>query len=517
MEPNLAISASRVHQLWYAPLLAIAMALMLLRLVLVARLLDLDAFAQFSGGLLISSTFGMLACLGLQLMLQRDMPVQILRRRERAAFVTLAQCLIVTVGCGMAVLLLTPLGVSVGTVNGVGVAIGVVHGLSQQVFLLATVESRSRGEPLRFALQNLTRSVAVLGMGVTTALLTDSALGTLFAEAATSLWLAQSLLRAQLRRSFPSGRLIFRLAARRLPRVKWSSAAALLVVTAVGFLALNVDRWVAAVLLASSDFAAYSFVWVILMVAQATQVLVSTSVYPSLARRLVTHSQREVFATTVRVSGGLLAVGLIAAVPAWFGLDAALRAWFPAYASAGAVLPVFLLIAALRVSNFWASFLILTGKEVQLVWLNIGGTVAAVLSWLVWTQPWRNPSLSIMEIALLAALLTVVSYTLTAFAAWCWGADGSDRQGPPRGPDPRLGRPSPNGACRIATDVEPQGKRPAVLKADACCLTPTVGRADHGDATACRHLADQLVTCVFTEPPRGNRRIKPPNLAAREA
>src|SRR5690349_14433188 len=81
-----------LREFWYAPLLAAAMALMMGRLLILARLLRVEEFGALSGALLVSGTFCMLGCLGLQSMLQRDWPVFIVHKRERRGLVLAAQC-----------------------------------------------------------------------------------------------------------------------------------------------------------------------------------------------------------------------------------------------------------------------------------------------------------------------------------------------------------------------------------------------------------------------------------------
>ena len=93
------LTRSRLRQLWYVPLLGAAMGLMLARLLIMARMFDVPAFATYASGLLVSGSFSMLACLGLQSQLQRGLPVMIVRRRERAGAVLLAQCTFVASGC----------------------------------------------------------------------------------------------------------------------------------------------------------------------------------------------------------------------------------------------------------------------------------------------------------------------------------------------------------------------------------------------------------------------------------
>jgi len=65
------LTPRQYRQLWYLPVLASAMALMMARIMAAARLLDVPSFATYSTGLLLSTTFCMLACLGLQSLLQR--------------------------------------------------------------------------------------------------------------------------------------------------------------------------------------------------------------------------------------------------------------------------------------------------------------------------------------------------------------------------------------------------------------------------------------------------------------
>ena len=139
------LTARRMKQLWYLPLLGTAMGLMMLRILAMARVLDVAGFGTYSAGLLISGTFCMLGCLGLQSILQRDMPVMLMRLRARAGLVLLLQCLLVALACASVGVLASGFVVSAGGLPSLALVVGIVHGLSQQVFLLVTVESRSRG------------------------------------------------------------------------------------------------------------------------------------------------------------------------------------------------------------------------------------------------------------------------------------------------------------------------------------------------------------------------------------
>lgn len=104
-------SVQSLQKLWYVPILLLAMSIMMARTLLMARLLSLEAFGEFSFGLLVSSSFNMLNCLGLQIILQRDLPIMILRHHEKSGAILLSQCLIVSSVSGcfifLVILLLT--------------------------------------------------------------------------------------------------------------------------------------------------------------------------------------------------------------------------------------------------------------------------------------------------------------------------------------------------------------------------------------------------------------------------
>lgn len=413
-----AITPQRLRQLWYVPLLVFSMGLMLVRLLVMARLLDVAGFAQFSAGLLVSSTFSMLGCLGLQSMLQRDLPVMIVRRRERPGLVLLVQCIIVACACGFAGIIAAAAGMSVAGLLPLAVAIGVLHGVSQQVFVIATVESRSRGEPVRFAMQNLVRAVAVIGAGAITAIETDSAVWCLAAEAVVSLALTQRTLSTTFRRAAMRVSIAYRIALRRFSHLQWRSALALLCVGAVGFLLLSVDRWLAAELFSAQQFAQYAFAWTVLSVAQSVQVVINASAYPLLARRFASFGSGKVFSISLCTSLGILVIGGLLAIPVWLVLDASIVRWFPVYEPARGLLPLFLLIAVFRVSDFWSSFMVIVGLEARLLWINLGAALIGTALWLSMTAPWRDQTLGLKAVALLALLLTLSNYFMTALASW---------------------------------------------------------------------------------------------------
>lgn len=394
------------------------MGLMLARILVIARLLDMSGFAEFGAGLLVSSTFCMLSCLGLYPLLQRDLPIMMVHRRERAGVVLMAQCVIVAVACSGLGLVAAATGLSVAGLTPALVAVGVLHGLSQQMFLIATLESRSRGEPLRFAIQNVIRALAVLSIGLLVAKASNSAFLSLAAEALVSLALVQATLRTIFRNATIRTQAIFSLAFSRFRRLRWRSATALLSVALVSFALLNADRWIAAEILTTKLFAQYTFAWTILVIAQSFQGLINTSLYPLIARRFARYGRRNAYRISARVSCMLLLVGTALSVPAWLVLDVSIVRWFPEYDAVRTLLPMFLGVAVVRASDFWSGFMVILGLEGLLLRLNAIAVLGAVLVWLTIIRPWGSPLHELWEFGLLATLLTLASYLVTATASW---------------------------------------------------------------------------------------------------
>jgi O-antigen/teichoic acid export membrane protein len=404
------------RQLWYLPVLAAAMGLMLARTVLLALVVDVEQFGAFSAGLLVSATFSMLACLGLQQMLLRDMSIHVVRQRERLGMLLLAQCVLVASACAVAAAPLGVLGHAVAGLSGTAFAVAILHGLAQQLFLLATVESRSRGNPLRFAKDNLARAVAVSAAGLGAAAWTQSATVALLVEAAISLALAGALLKGSFARSRLRVGAAFRLGLRRLPRIAWGSALALLAVTVLSFAVGNADRWLAAQQLPPVTFAHYAFAWTLLVVAQSLQVMVNAAIFPALARRFARNGARSALAMAARCSCFAMVLGALGSLLAWLSIDMAFERWFAAYAAAREVVPLLLFMAVLRMSDFWSSYMMVVGSEGRLFWVTALAGVFGLIGWAGWAAPWGR-ALTMLDAAALGAALAASSYAATATAA----------------------------------------------------------------------------------------------------
>jgi O-antigen/teichoic acid export membrane protein len=416
------VTPDRARQLLYIPILGAALALMMVRMLVMARLLDVPQFALFCGGTLVSSTFTMLGCLGLQSLLQREWPVNILRGQEYRGLIRAAQCNLVAVLCALGCTVVALGGRPLAGIAAPLLAVGTLHGLSQQLFLIATVESRSRGDVLRYSRDSLLRAALALTFGALVAVRSRSALATLGAEALISLALSGGLFRRSLRRGSAHVRQVYAAAARGLVRVNWRSSLTLLAVSGVSFVTLCADRWVAADRLDLRNFAQYSFAWIVLMVAQAVQVIINASTYPLLARRLAREGHGGALRVAARLSFATLAVGLVCALPAWLLLAYSIPRWFPQYADARALLPLFLGIALLRVSDFWTSYLLIIGREGRTLVLNTAVAALSIAVWAGLVRPWTAASLQLREVALLAVVMSVCAYLAVSGLAWRSGS-----------------------------------------------------------------------------------------------
>jgi O-antigen/teichoic acid export membrane protein len=420
------LTRERILKLWYAPLLSIAMALMMVRLLLMARLLSLDEFASYSAGLLISSSFCTLGCLGLQSLLQRDLPMMLVRGRERAGGALLMQCLLVAILCAaVGLVVVEAAGLSLATLPSWFAALAILHGLSQQVFLLATVGSRSRGQALRFSNENLVRSVAVLAAASAAAFMGWEASMILSLEAAVSFLIAFRLLRHELQNVSLSCVAAVRLAWAQAPSIRWRSAFALLFVSLLSFVVANADRWLAAESLTAVRFAEYALAWTLLLAAQSIQVVINSMFYPNLARRYALQGPRAAFQIAAGASIALLVAGILFAAPTWLLINYLIANLYPAYRDSLQLIPIFLIIALLRISDFWSSFIMIASRESYLLVLNVTSTLAATAIWWRAVQP-KVGELTIYNIAILALLLAATGYVSVVIGAFAT-AHGASR------------------------------------------------------------------------------------------
>jgi hypothetical protein len=156
----------------------------------------------------------------------------------------------------------------------------------------------------------------------------------------------------------------------------------------------------------------------LLAVAQATQALINASVYPLLARRFAQQGEAAVFRVCLRASVGLAALGLLASLPFIVLTQSVIAAWYPSYADASALVPLVTLVGLLRISDFFSSYLMITGREARMLQVNLVALLCGVGAWLVWLEPWSGSPLTPHHMAVLAAVLSLLGGVIAAATSW---------------------------------------------------------------------------------------------------
>lgn len=385
----------------------------MVRLLVMARLLDIAEFGYFSIGILVSSTFSMLGCLGLQTMLQRDSPGQFLREQDKQVNVlTIQSCMVAFALCLVGLVLVAVTAVLLD-IEGTFIALGLVHGLSQQLFLIATVESRSRGDAIRYAKQNLLRSAVLFCASFVIAFQAGSAAALLIVEATITIILSLRFLKVGFRDQTAVSELIHS-AYFKLPRIKWAVAFMLLGSSMYGILLTNGDRWIASSVLDISQFAQYSFAWIILIIAQSAQSVISASVFPYVAVRYASKGTRAAFMACAAIAGGVGLLLSVLSVPAYFLLSFGIDKWYPHYVGVIPLLPIFLCIAILQVSDFWRTFMLVCGLERMLVFFNSLSLLLVILAVVVAYAAGLLVQIDGMKVAYLALLINLTFVGTTA-------------------------------------------------------------------------------------------------------
>jgi O-antigen/teichoic acid export membrane protein len=363
----------------YVPILACAMCIMFARTLLAARVLDVSEFGLFSVGMLLSNTFCMLGCLGFYLLLQRDLPMLIAKRRRVRGAVMLRQTLLLAVS-GFACLL--PLSFAgFFSVSPMFFVVSLFNGLAQQIFLVVTLQSRSEGQTMRFATENFVRALAVILVISLSSMLSGDAALMLLAEAVITFAISTKIFFVLCRQRRISTVALWVVAARGLTKLSWATPLTLLSTGVVGFIMMNADRWLAAALLGHDQFALYAFAGIVLLLAQSVQSIINVSVFPHLAQSYAITGKIATGRKALRYSMVVLGSSFCLSLPSYWLAGYAIDALFPNYGMSMQFLGWFLLIASLRMADFLTSFLIIAGDEACLLAINVAAVGFSVLVW----------------------------------------------------------------------------------------------------------------------------------------
>ncbi len=402
----------------YTPVLGLAAAVSFGKLIVYAQFIGVEQFGALGKMLLVSALFGMVGSLGLQSAASRDLPVFMARGQARRGLRLLAQTLAVT--SAVAAIVLLSVVVQEPKVFDLSVeelVLGVLHGWAQQMFLVAAFDSRSRLNMMGYARDMAARSLAIALMGALAGWWGWGARGVAVAETLGTLCFFGWVAHAAIGRADSHWRWWVSMRIWRGARLPWRAALVLLAGGAVMFVSLNLDRWVAAEVLPRASFGAYTFAWLTVIAAQSVQGLLNSGLMPLLAHRRATGREAGAFGLTWIISLVLLAAGLISVVPAAWILDEIVKRWMPQFMAATPLFAPLLLAAVFRVSDFWSSLLVVTGKEGAIL---IGQLMAVSLAgggYVVWLHL-STSAPSAISLTWLALASALVSHGVSAVSAY---------------------------------------------------------------------------------------------------
>ncbi len=408
------LTRHRLRQALYAPVLALAMGLMLVRLLVMARMLDVGAFADYSAALLVASAVTMAGSFGLYYKLSRSLPILLFHNNENEAAILLTQTIVGSLAVGIVALSLVPVWSSFSNLSAPLFLAGFLNGIAQQLFLVVTAVSRSRGRTLDFSIENLVRSIGIILAIVPIAALVPSAVTVVVAEAVVSAIISLAILMRTVPSALRPTLVVAKSAIRQLSSLDWGAILALLGVSVISFLSTNVDRWFALEILDKAGFAEYAFAWTIMVVALSVQAVVNASVFPFIARRYAAHGLDRAWRISAVVSFGMLLACCFVAIPGSVIASYAVPALFPKYGGAVVLVAPLAIAASFRMADFWSSFLIIAGLERFALVANIASVCVGVSGWFFWTG---NDGFSAAEMAWLALIIAMLNFVFTALAS----------------------------------------------------------------------------------------------------
>jgi O-antigen/teichoic acid export membrane protein len=405
----------RVAKAAYMPILAIAMVAMFLRVLVTAKLLSVDQFAVFNTVLVASNLISIAACFGLFPELQRLLPVQLefkrLKSASRQVSLAIIGCFSVSIFAFLTIFLLSIF----YEINLTLWSIGIIHCFSLQLFLISTTESRSSGDTFRFSIQNIFRSLLVLSSTIIIAATTNSATLVLLSEIIVTLVVSTLLIGRAFARFGMSFFEALRLALRKMRVLDWNSMVFLVLISATAMAATNADRWIAVSNLEKLAFAQYSFASIILTAGASVQALINASIYPAIAKRLARYGYKVAFRLVLITSVLCLLICSVLIVPGVFVSHALVLRFYPDYLDAIPLIPILAIVAMLRLSDFWASLLVISGSEragVIINALSLAGPFA------IWYLLMHNSETTLRSVAFFTLAVSISTYLFSAIQCW---------------------------------------------------------------------------------------------------
>lgn len=391
------------------------MGLMMARLLVMARILSIEEYGLYSLGLLVSGSFSMLSCLGLQLVLQRDSPYFLAKGLERrAAILTIQACIIalLLLLIFLIVALFSALYYRIETI----VFIGLLHGFSQQIFIISTVDNRSRGNVLQYSKNNLWRAFFVLGVSCIIGLTCNSSGIILLADAVLTIFFSyiffkssyknNAYIKACIRAGFNS-----------LKGVKWSVCSIFFINSLIGFSLLNADRWTASILLTVDNFSIYSFAGIIFVFGTSAHALINTSIFPYLSKKNTHLGSKAIFVEVLKLTVILLIGYSLVSIPFLLMRKEIIEDYFNKYQIVIDVIPIFILISIIRASDFWFTYLMIIGKESTIFYISFITALLSIGSYYIIFK-FNYFYASIYTISIVNLVITILIFIFGGIFSW---------------------------------------------------------------------------------------------------
>jgi O-antigen/teichoic acid export membrane protein len=206
-----------------------------------------------------------------------------------------------------------------------------------------------------------------------------------------------------------------RLALRKMRTLNWSSMVFLMLISATAVAAANADRWIAVSNLENMAFAQYSFASIILTAGASAQALINASIFPAIAKRLARYGYKVAFRLVLITSGLCLFICSIMIIPCVMISHALVLRFYPDYLDSTPLIPILAIVAMLRLSDFWASLLIISGSERAGVVIN---TLSLAGPFAIWYLLVPNGEATLHSVAFFALAVSVCNYLFSAIQCW---------------------------------------------------------------------------------------------------
>lgn len=350
----------KVNKFGYIPILGLASLLSMLRSIIFAKVLNIQDFGLISSIFLVSSTVAIISSLGSNIYAQKILPVMYHNHNTEDAFIMNLDVSIITIITSCFLIFSYPL-INIFTgISFYAYILSIVHSLSLQLFLIFQTSKRSKLQLINYSISLLGRSfcsmlfawgVIKLGGGIYQAIVAEIICNTFFV---LLVYLDEKVLVRQ--NIFDWSRVVQVL----------KKSTPLLFASLLMYITSNVDRWFGVSFLSKIGYGELSFLMIFITAALSVQALLNAGLFPQLSR-LHSESSLEALKFTRKFSLALLAISLLLSFTIFVPIKYMVLKFFPHYGHLVHLIPVILIAACFKVSDFWGSLLLLKKSKLLLI------------------------------------------------------------------------------------------------------------------------------------------------------